>query len=90
MYAIRSYYVPVLFKERIKEKVESSINGMVDAKVTFTGYRLSLFRSFPDVAFTLDGLTVTGAGQFEGDTLAAVRSAGLVFNLASLIGDKGS
>jgi hypothetical protein len=81
--------IPVLFKERIKEKVETSINGMVDAKVTFTGYRLSLFRSFPNVAFTLDGLTVTGTGQFEGDTLIAVGSAGLVFNLASLIGDKG-
>ncbi len=80
---------PLLFKERIKEKVETAISGMVDAKVTFTGYRLSLFRAFPNAAFTLDGLNVTGIGRFESDTLASIRSAGLVFNLMSLFGDKG-
>jgi len=81
--------IPVLFRDKIREKVETAINGMVDAKVTFTGYRLSLFRAFPNASFTLDGLNVTGIDQFEGDTLASIRSAGLVFNLASLFGDKG-
>ncbi len=81
--------LPVLFKEKIKEQVETAISGMVDAKVTFAGYRLSLFRAFPNATFTLNELNVTGIDQFEGDTLASIKSAGLVFNLMSLFGDQG-
>ena len=81
--------VPVIFKEKIKEKVEAEINGMVNAKVSFSGYKLSLFRAFPNAAFSLKDLSVTGIGKFEGDTLAAVKSFSLVFNLMSLFGDDG-
>lgn len=81
--------VPVIFKEKIKEKVEAEINGMVNAKVSFSGYKLSLFRAFPNAAFTLKELSITGMDKFEGDTLAAVKSFSLVFNLMSLFGDDG-
>jgi len=81
--------VPVIFKDKIKERVEKEINAMVNAKVSFTGYNLSLFRAFPNASFTLKDLNVTGIDKFEGDTLAAVKSFSLVFNLMSLIGDGG-
>jgi len=81
--------IPVAFKEKIKEKVEASINDMVNAKVTFADYKLSLIRAFPNAAFSMKGLSVTGTGAFEGDTLAAVGSLDLVFNIMSIFSDKG-
>lgn len=81
--------IPVVFRERIREKVETAINGMVDAKVTFSDYKLSLIRSFPNAAFTLSDLNIAGTGSFESDTLASIESFRLVFNLMSLFGDKG-
>lgn len=81
--------VPVMFKDKIKDRVESEINSMVNAKVSFSDYKLSLFRAFPHASFTLKDLSVTGINNFEGDTLAAVKSFSLVFNLMSLFGDGG-
>lgn len=81
--------IPVIFKERIRDKVEEQINTMVNARVAFSGYKLSLFRAFPNVVFTLEDLTVTGIDKFEGDSLAAVNSFSLAFNLMSLFGDGG-
>ncbi len=81
--------VPIVFKEKIREKIETEINTMVNARVAFTGYKLSLFRAFPNASFTLKELSVTGIDEFEGDTLAAIKSFSLVFNLKSLFGDEG-
>jgi len=81
--------IPLAFRDKIRERVETGINGMVDAKVSFSGYKLSLLRSFPNAAFTLDDLSVTGINEFRDDTLASVESFGLVFNLRSLFGDGG-
>ncbi|MCK7531094.1 MAG: AsmA family protein [Marinilabiliales bacterium] len=69
--------------------MRQEINAMVNAKVSFSGYKLSLFRAFPNASFTLKDLSVTGIDKFEGDTLAAVKSFSLVFNLRSLFGDGG-
>ena len=81
--------IPVAFKEKIREKVETELNGMLNAKVSFADYKLSLFKAFPNAAFSLNDLSVIGVGRFEGDTLAAMKSADIVFNLKSLFGDKG-
>ncbi|MFZ2286387.1 MAG: AsmA-like C-terminal region-containing protein [Bacteroidales bacterium] len=81
--------VPVLFKDKIKERIEVGINSKVNAKFAFSGYKLSLFKAFPNAKFALNDLNFTGIGEFEGDTLAAVKSFGLVFNLRSLFGEGG-
>jgi hypothetical protein len=81
--------VPVMFKDKIKERVEKEINSMVNARVAFSGYKLSLFKAFPNASFTLKNLNVTGMDEFEGDTLSAVKSFSLVFNLMSLFGEGG-
>lgn len=83
------FTVPVLFKEKIKTKVEEVINGSVNATVTFSDYNLSFFRNFPNLSFSLKGLSVVGKGEFEGDTLAGLRSFDFVFNLGSLLGSSG-
>lgn len=81
--------VPIIFKEKIREMVVTKANETVNARVAFASYRLSLFRAFPNASFTLNDLSVTGIGDFNGDTLAAVKSFSLVFNLMSLFSDEG-
>lgn len=81
--------IPLAFRDKIRDRVETGINGMVNARVSFSDYKLTLFSSFPNVAFTLDDLQVTGINEFSDDTLATVESFRLVFNLMSLFGDGG-
>lgn len=81
--------IPVAFKGKIKAKVESTANDMLNARVSFADYKLSLIKAFPNASFTLKDLSIVGTGNFEGDTLAAVKSLSLVFNLASIFSGKG-
>ncbi len=81
--------VPVAFKGKIKVKVENTANNMLQAKVTFKDYKLSLVRAFPNATFSVNDLSVVGIDKFEGDTLAAIKSFDLVFNLMSIFSDKG-
>lgn len=83
------FTVPVLFKNKIKTKVEQTINQSVNAKVKFDDYKLGFFRNFPNLSFGLKNVSVVGVGKFEGDTLAGFKSFDLVFNLASLFGKSG-
>lgn len=83
------FTVPVVFKKQIKAKVETVINETLNAKVTFADYKLTFFRNFPNLSFSLKELYVAGVDKFEGDTLAGFKSFDLVFNLGSLIGNSG-
>jgi len=79
------FTIPIIFKKQIKSKVEQTINSSVNARVKFTDYKLGFFRDFPNLSFSLEQMSVTGVGKFEGDTLAAFKSFDLVFNLMSLL-----
>ncbi|MBE0668789.1 MAG: AsmA family protein, partial [Bacteroidales bacterium] len=81
--------IPIAFRDKIKDKVQEQISSMVNAEVKFTDYKLSLFKAFPNVAFSVYDLSVTGVDRFENDTLAYVKSCDLVFNLLSLFSDSG-
>ena len=83
------FTIPVLFKEKIKAKVEQTINNSVNATVRFENYKLTFFKNFPDLSFSLSNVSVVGQGQFQNDTLASVKSFNLVFNLASLFKSSG-
>ena len=81
--------VPLLFKEQIKVKVEKVINETVNANVHFEDYSLSFIHNFPNLAFSLEEVSVVGIDKFAGDTLAGFKSFDLVFNLKSLFGNSG-
>jgi hypothetical protein len=83
------FTIPILFKEKIKTKVEKVINESVNARVGFDSYKLSFFRNFPNLAFGLNGVSVVGIDKFQGDTLAGFKSFDLVFNLSSLFKNSG-
>lgn len=83
------FTVPVIFRDRIKDKVVSAINESVNANVSFEDYKLGFFKNFPNLTFSLHDLSVAGIGDFEDDTLVAAKSINLVFNLSSLFGKEG-
>lgn len=78
---------PLLFKDRIVNRIKTQIDASVAARVNWDGMGLSLLRDFPNATLTLDGLSVVGVQRFEGDTLLAMRQAGLVLDLGSVIGN---
>lgn len=83
------FAIPIIFKEKIKIKVEQVISESVYATVKFDDYKLGFFRNFPNLTFSLNGVSVVGQDKFENDTLAGFKSLNLVFNLLSLVGKTG-
>ena len=83
------FTVPIIFKDKIRTKVVEVINGSVNANVKFDDYKLGFFRNFPNLTFSLNGLSVVGINKFDKDTLVACKSFDLVFNLSSLLGKSG-
>jgi hypothetical protein len=75
--------LPFFFRERIAQGVKGAINERVDARVDFGGVGVSLLRSFPNLRFTLDDLSIVGTGAFDGDTLLHVPRFRLVFDVRS-------
>lgn len=79
------FVLPFAFKGKIIEKVKQEANNSLNAKVDFTDYSLSLFRSFPNFNLGLDNLSIVGVEEFEEDTLANVKNIYLAINLFSVI-----
>lgn len=76
--------IPYFFRDQIVEKVKQEINKNVNAQVDFTDFSLSLFRSFPNFNFRLEGLSVVNKAPFEGDTLAWIPDFDLTLDLMSV------
>ena len=79
--------VPLLFRDRIAQRVKLEANRSLDARVDWRDAGLTFFRNFPNLTLTLDDLTAVGVGRFQGDTLAAVRHLRVVLDLASVLGN---
>jgi uncharacterized protein involved in outer membrane biogenesis len=78
--------VPLLFRDRIAERVKLEANRSLDARVDWRDVGLTFFRNFPNLTLRLDDLTVAGKGRFEGDTLAAIGHLRVVLDVASVLG----
>ena len=76
--------LPFLFKDKIVKIVKDEINNSVNAKVDFDDFGLTLFHSFPDFTFDIQGMKVIGTGHFENDTLAAFDDIFINFDLGSV------
>jgi len=61
--------IPLLFKSEIIQKFKEEINQNLNAKVDFGDFSLSMFRSFPDLNFTVSDMSVAGLDTFSKDTL---------------------
>lgn len=76
--------IPFVFKGKILQKIKSTANETVNAKVDFTDVDLSLFRSFPQLNVALKNLTVTGINEFDNVRLLNVETLSTSVNISSL------
>jgi hypothetical protein len=76
---------PFLFKGKILEIAKKELNGMLAAKADFSDVKLSFIRNFPDAYVALENLTLTGTGEFEGETLVAFKSFSVTVDIMSVI-----
>lgn len=79
------FLLPILFPGKIESKIKAWINESVDAKIDFSGVKLSFFEHFPTLTLSLHNFTLTGAAPFQSDTLMAGESLSFGINLGSLI-----
>ncbi|GAA4018882.1 hypothetical protein GCM10022408_35960 [Hymenobacter fastidiosus] len=78
---------PVLFKDKIKQTLDRQLAQRVAARVEYDPGKvsLSLFRTFPDLALSIDELRVIGVDSFSRDTLAYLPSLRVGMDLMSVI-----
>lgn len=81
--------LPFVFKGKIMDAAKKEINNNVEAKVDFEDFGLSLFTNFPNFSFHLDNISVVGIDEFEGDTLAEIKSVSVVLDLLNVISGDG-
>ena len=77
--------IPFLFKERISQALLKKANSAVAATINYSSYRLTLLKSFPDFTAIFQNITVTGQGDFEGDTLAFIQQFSARIDVMSVI-----
>jgi len=76
---------PLLFKGQLMEITKRELNKMLMARVDFKDLNLSFIRNFPNAYIGLDGLEVTGAGDFDGELLVAFDRFSVTVDLMSVI-----
>jgi len=76
--------IPFVFKDQLLNKTQELINENVEARVSFDDVRVSLFRRFPDLNVAIEGLTLSGKGTFEKDTLVQFRTFHAEVDLLSM------
>ena len=75
---------PFLFKGSLEKMVKRTINENLNATVAWEGLDLSLLKSFPDAALTINDFSVTNKAPFEGDTLVSGKSLKLNMGITQL------
>lgn len=79
--------VPILFKEDLLRMGKDYANEYIDATLDFNeeSVQLSLLWSFPNVSFSIEDLSVTGKGAFEGKKLADIGRFYFTVNILDII-----
>ena len=79
--------IPSLLSGKISDIVKREANNMLNAKVEFSELDISLLRHFPKASLELVDFSVTGVGNFEGQTLVAGKRIEVAVDLFSIFGE---
>lgn len=82
---VAAIVLPIIFKPQLMKVAKKEANSMLNAKVDFTDFKVSLIKGFPNLYVGMRGLTVVGIDSFANDTLAAFNEFGVKVNLWSVI-----
>lgn len=77
--------IPFLFKDKINAVIKEQLNKELLVDLEYGDYDLSIIKSFPDLYFTLEDISLVGRDQFAGDTLAAIKELGLGIELMKFV-----
>ncbi len=76
---------PFLFKGKIVGRIKSEANKHLNATLNFdNNIGLNLFKNFPNLSLSINNLSITGKGEFEGDTLVYSKETNVVIDLKTL------
>ncbi len=81
--------LPFAFKDKVMTIVKQEANEMLNAKLEFESLDISFFSHFPNASIELNGLSLSGIGDFENDTLVAANAIDVAVDVMSLFGDEG-
>lgn len=80
--------VPFIFKDKLVAMAKDAANEQLDATVDFGDFDLSLFRSFPNLSFQIESVTVDGKSTYQGVRLAEIGSLEFTIQLLPLLSSK--
>lgn len=66
--------IPVFFKDKLKELVIKEVNKTLTAELELDDFDLTFLSTFPNLSVQLHGARLKGLNEFEGVTLAAVKT----------------
>jgi len=75
----------MIFKDQLIDLAKTELNRMFLAKIDFKDLQLSFIKKFPNAYIALEGLEVTGVGDFKDQPLAAFDIFSVTVNLVSVI-----
>lgn len=79
------FAAPFIFKDKIIAIAKEEANKQLNAKVEFGEFDLTLFSSFPNFSLSINKMSIANTGDFEGDTLLAVKNFSATVDLMSVI-----
>lgn len=85
LFIVAAIVVPIAFKPQLMRLAKTGANSMLNAKVDFDDFQVSLLKGFPNLYVGMKGLTVVGMDSFANDTLVAFREFSVKVNLWSVI-----
>lgn len=77
--------IPFLFKDKIKEAVVNAANSSLNAELNVKDFGVSIFSNFPHITLSLEEMSLSGVGDFAGDTLLKAKSADVTLNIIQVL-----
>ncbi|MCB0599728.1 MAG: AsmA family protein [Saprospiraceae bacterium] len=81
---------PVLFKNKILERVKQEVDRNTEVTLDFTDVSISWWKHFPDLSVRIDQPVVTGKDTFAGLALFRSRALGVDFNFWDVLKNSDS
>lgn len=78
--------LPIIFKDEIIKLAQEEANKNLNATIAFGDIDVSLFKHFPDFTLSIQEVSVTGQGHFDGVRLADIGAIQISLDLMSVIG----
>ncbi|MDI9309943.1 MAG: AsmA family protein, partial [Limnohabitans sp.] len=80
--------IPVIFEEKITQKVKEIANQNLNAKLEFSHSKVSFFTHFPSLTLTLTQFDLKGSKPYQNESLLKSDKVGFGINFLSIFSNK--